>query len=261
MPKLGDALILDALRFPIAQQPILVISSWSSLAVTLEVRLVTREGVMDLPHTTNADRSNASDEYRIPNWPICLMARQTAGNPRRGQTFIQIALNLGGHRHVILAQDYIDRHHTLSWPPGRVKSSVEGPGYHLVEVGTNPAADTEISETMPTNSRRRLKAIQFTLVTGVAAANREVVLVINDGTDDIGYWSAGAVQTAGLTRSYIFSPEVSRMTAFDNSGNITVPIPELTLMAGWVITTQTLNRQAADDYGAPRMTLEEWIEE
>jgi hypothetical protein len=81
----------------------------------------------------------------------------------------------------VLLQGYVTDTSRLSFPGSPIRSSIEGPGVLRSITGTNPAANAEISETVPTNARWRVHAIRFTLVTDANVANREVALTLDDG--------------------------------------------------------------------------------
>lgn len=57
---------------------------------------------------------------------------------------------------------------------------------HLVSItGTDPAASVEISEIVPDRRRWAIKSIFFTLVTDGTPDNRDVSLILDDGTNTL----------------------------------------------------------------------------
>jgi len=161
---------------------------------------------------------------------------------------------------LLLSAQYITDHKVIQWPPGFVESSVEGPGLLRSITGTDPAAGSEITETVPTNARWRLRGIRFELATSADVADRRVLLIIDDGASVFTAIVVEAIQTADLTRAYNFYSIAPRESVF-TVGNIESPLPEdLMLLQGWRIRTSTVNLQAADDYGAPQRLVDEWIE-
>ena len=133
-------------------------------------------------------------------------------------------------------------------PHGRIRSIA----------GTNPAANTEISETVPARKRWRLLAIQFPLVTDANAANRMMHLTLDDGTT-VFYTSETIVtQTASLTRTYALAIGAPQQTVIDAHYNIT--LPDIILSGGFRIKTVTTALQATDNFGAPQLLVEEWID-
>jgi len=142
-----------------------------------------------------------------------------------------------------------------------LKSSVEGPGCIRAITGTDPAAGSEICETVPTNARWRLLGIRFSLTTSSAVADRLVQLVIDDGTTPI-LWGDffPDVQTAGNIWTYQAS--LGGVEHGNRSGIQRLAlVNDLILPQGWRIRTSTANLQIDDDFAAPELIVEEWIEE
>lgn len=114
--------------------------------------------------------------------------------------------------------------------------------------GTDPAANTEISETVPAGETWLLHSILLTLVTDANAANRTVRLSFTDGTEFEFYVDATAqTATQTVTRQYkpINNETVAGLTrVFDLNSN-------LILAPGTVISTTVTNLQATDNWGAP----------
>lgn len=157
----------------------------------------------------------------------------------------------------ILIAGYLSQRQGLSWPNATVINSFEGPGFLNRVTGTNPAAGAEIQEIV-TGVRRKLHSIKFTLVTSAAVANRRVTLTFTWVGGVFFRVHSGVTQTAGQTVEYTFAPGMP----FSNADGIaTVPIPnEMFLQATAVINTVTLGLQAGDDFSAPVMQVEDWLE-
>lgn len=123
--------------------------------------------------------------------------------------------------------------------------------------GSNPAANTEWSETVPTGTMWRILSIRAQLVTDANAANRRVGITITDGTNTVLKENAESVQAASLTHNYNIAPHGSRAVA-DVEHYIPLPaIDNFWLPAGYVIASTTLSRQSGDDWGAPVFMVEE----
>lgn len=181
-----------------------------------------------------------------------------------GQTWTRATVLRGARpaeiEQAVLCQGYVSTGYWLSWPPGIYDRIADGPGALRSIAGTNPAAGVEITETVPTNVRWRLLLARFTLVTNATVATRRVRLFIDDGTNDLYVGEVEATQAASLTRNYNFAAGLGfQQTAFANS-NLGVGIPPVVLREGYRIRTSTVNLQAGDDFAAPRLFVEEWIE-
>lgn len=119
--------------------------------------------------------------------------------------------------------------------------------------GTNPAAAAEISQTVPTGKWWKLLAIKFTLVADANVANREVDLILDDGTSAGEFARIGplSVQTAGLTQHYTYGLGLQMGTIPLTSTAKISPLPDLYLGPGYRFRTTTQNIQAGDDLSAP----------
>jgi len=127
--------------------------------------------------------------------------------------------------------------------------------------GTDPAAGSEISETVPTNARWRVASFRFSLTTSATVADRYVQLVVDDGTTPIRWGDfSPSPQGASATWTYQASPGGVEHTV--RVGVVRIALPDnLVLPQGWRIRTSTANLQTDDDFGPPELIVEEWIEE
>lgn len=144
---------------------------------------------------------------------------------------------------------------------GVFEGSLSGFGNVRSIAGTDPAAGLEISETVPTNARWRLKVLRGALVTTANTGDREPHLRLTDGTNDIFYLPAGASQTASLTRNYQWSNIGAQVDAAVSTERAKIMVESLQILQAYTVGTTTSNIQANDNWGAPRLLVEEWIEE
>lgn len=243
-------------------------NSVAGLVVTVAGRFQRADGDV-IPfsetHTPNADRSVAIESIALSEGflrsAVCFISSGTA---RRGQTWIELGVLRGvagaGAVRQVLTKDYVTPGEAIGWPGGPIRSSVEGPGMLLSVAGTDPAAGVEIVETVPADARWRFIGATFQLVAGVAVANRQVHLVFDDGANVLFRTVAASVQTAGQTHNY--NAGAHGVTAAVVAGEQFLPTSsELLLFQAWRLRTATDALQAADDYGAPRLLVEEWIED
>jgi uncharacterized protein (DUF697 family) len=124
----------------------------------------------------------------------------------------------------------------------------------VTAAGADPAADGEQIYTVPTGQIFELYAVNFNYVTDANAANRRVILTIDDGATVFAKSVAGAVQAASLTYNYTFAvgaPTMSAVVDLQLVNNLPGP---LFLVAGDRIQTVTTNQQATDNYGV--MTIQ-----
>lgn len=128
----------------------------------------------------------------------------------------------------------------------------------VVVTGTNPAANTEISETVTAGQVWEIVAVSIVLVQG-ATQTPQPILVIDDGTDVMFemFGSSGA-QQASTTCRYTWAPGATLTGQIGATANVhsTAPLPSgLVLVAGSRIRTSTIGIGANSDYAAPQITV------
>jgi len=179
------------------------------------------------------------------------------------QTFVTVDLvrgpSAGGGVLATLLQGPLASLQRMSWPGSPMVNTLDGPGVIRSIAGTDPAANVEISETVPAGARWRLLNLVATLVTDANAANREVSLTFDDGTTVYAVAPSSVNQAASLTRRYSAGAGSIRGAAA-TALEITIAITPVVLLAGHRIATVTTNRQVTDNWGAPQYTVEEWLE-
>jgi len=246
------------------------LSSWNSLAGVTLLRMICRMtlrngDVVEVPfeHVPLATRAINTTTHRLgEGWLTSVEVFVETGTPRRGETYVRV--QLFNAKDSLQARDliahYVDSSYNPTWPDSPLESSVEGPGAIRSITGTDPAANTEISETVPANARWRPLSIRLTLVTDANPGTRQVHLIYDDGTTILLDQTASNTQITGLTRNYNSNRVGLAPIAADNEIYIPIPI-EYILSAGFRIRTTTTTIQVGDNYGAPQLLVEEWIEE
>lgn len=124
--------------------------------------------------------------------------------------------------------------------------------------GDDPAPGSEILITVPARRRWKILNLRFPLVSDVTETDRTVYIQVSDDTNTILILPQDQTQAASLTYNYHYLPW--SLAAFKIPSQVLCPIPSLTLAAGFTITTVTANIQAGDNFGAPLILVEEWID-
>ena len=125
--------------------------------------------------------------------------------------------------------------------------------------GSDPLAGAEVLLTVPWGGRWQLHAMRLVLVTDTTAVNREVDLVIDDGTNTLLMIEPPALQGLGGTRGYNYGTGFPSLNALTQE--FLIPFPAgLMLQSGYRLRTVTTNLQAGDNYGIPRVLVEEWLD-
>ena len=252
-------------------EDLLVVSSWnilSGLVLSVNGRILGPGGQIwdfQFQHTPVATRLGTASTFTLsPGRLLNLSVYSIAGVARRGQCYVRLRLQ---HRKfgtpalmVMLAQGYVTSDGSLLWPGGSYHDSVAGRGFLCSVTGTDPAAGVEVIEAVPTNARWRLRTLRASLVTDVTAPARTVNLIVDDGTTTLLNFPGVTTQAASLTRTYNVAEYGFQPTAVGTDIFFYIPF-NLYLFQGWRIRTSTTALAAGDNWGAPQMEVEEWIEE
>lgn len=216
----------------------------------------------DLPLTTDRALANLTRQLG-EGWLLNVTVRMVGATASYGATFgrVQIVRGVDASGIVLatLCAGYCNGAQPIAFPNGRILPMVEGPSILRSITGTNPAANTEISETVPTGARWRLLSLAAELVTDANAANRIPILLIDDGANIYFASDPAAVQAASTTRSYVGNTGGERLAAVGSLAQWTIPV-EMILLVGHRISTLTTNRQVGDNWGPPQILVQEWLD-
>ena len=256
----------------ISPNEVIVVDSWgavSGLTLLIMGRFMLPDGSMttiSYSHVPNTDRSIKTEAFPLgEGFLYALRVDPQIAGARRGQCYVRVSISRSTFTSdaimAHLISDYVTDTFMPSWPSGILQDSLAGAGILRSVLGTNPAAGAEISETVPTNARWALRGLAAQLVTDATAGTRTVTLTIDDGATVLLQVISGTTQAVSLTRNYRFVPN------YPSVGNtvgtfIALPLPDpLYLLQGWRIITVTNALSAGDNWGAPQMLVEEWLEE
>lgn len=197
-------------------------------------------------------------------WLLGVQVVASAGTPKRGQCFARVEVILGNtstaQSLVTVLQGYVMDTSGLAYPGSPLEASTSGRGFVYGFNGTDPAAGSEISEQVPTNARWRLISMAYVLVASAAVANRIPILSINGGSGPVYQVASGVAVTASQTAQYRAAAGVPFLTI--DTLRYTLPLPvDLLLSQDCIIGTITTAIDAGDNYGVPRLLVEEWIED
>lgn len=247
------------------------LSTWNiraALTVTVRGRIFTPEGRIvpfEFKQVPNTDRTvKTTDAPLGRGWLMHAIAFATSAVPFIGETWAQLSIVRGDtgatHELEILSGGYLTQVQPVSYPGGRYGSSIDGAGVIRTISGTDPAAGAEISETVPTGARWRLMSLQSVLTTSVAVANRNVQIVIDDGTNETYRAACASNQAASNAFRYSFSASgVTNVPASANTHMVPTPAPAI-LGPGYRIRTITNLLDAGDNWSQAFILVEEWQE-
>lgn len=243
------------------------INSASGVTLTLAGRFVQLNGqVTSFSHTLTptTDRVITTAARALGNgWILNFSVFASAGSPLTGQCWARVNLQrgLGGASMQIgtLTSGYVTTQEPIAYPGGALRDSLDGRGVIRSITGTDPAANTEFVETVPTGARWRFNALVVTFVTDATVGFRYPQLIIDDGATIQYISDPDNNQTASVTYRYNAGSGLRRLAPGVNAPLWALP-NDVFLMAGWRIRSNTVGMQATDNYGAPQLLVEEWLE-
>lgn len=241
--------------------------SAASVRLAIEGRLIAPDGSVNTIRTELAPTSDRVASTAIANaregWLLHGHVRVLSGAPSIGRCFCRVEVVRGRTGDVIplqtLAQGYVAEFSNLTWPGRFTIASGEGRGFIRNVTGTDPAAGAEWSETVPTSARWRLISARAVLVTDATVPVRTATITIDDGTTTVYSMPCHATQAASLT--FIYYAFAAGVSGYASGSSLVIPLPpDLVMAPGWRIRSQTGAIVAGDNWGAPQLWVEEWIE-
>ncbi len=178
-----------------------------------------------------------------------------------GQAFVNAGITRRGPgltRYAQLFAGNVASGADLGWPGGPQRSAMEGPGWiHSLQVA-NPGAGADWTFTVPALARMRLDSFNAVFTAAVAVANRQVQLTVDDGSNTMWTDDLSANITAGQTINVAVTQTNVPTGVVTTTLHMVIP-PGLILAPGWRLRAVTGAIQAADQWSAIWLNLEEWI--
>ncbi len=237
----------------------LFIESYSSAYLIVQIRGFSSVEQIIANHETTGDRYVKTSTIPISEFPIMLTARTVETGVSRGECFVKVSVRAEGIVVALLFAGYVTDAGAPVYPGGKIESSVEGPGLIRMITGTDPAAGNEISETVPTGARWRFISLSSVFIASADVANRTPKLKFGAGMDTVFSTGESAVLTASQT-AFISFADVGQEDISAILSLVQCVPANLILKAGDIIGTNTGGIQAADNWLAPTLLVEEWIE-
>lgn len=247
-----------------------------------------------LQNPTN-DRSSVKYDYTfgVGGYIRSVVIGSSTVSPR-GATYVQVYLKSSqkssiGAFNAMLVSNYSDVGNPY-WPGGKFESSQEGPGYVYSPAPASPAAGADISITVPTNARWRVRGLAFKFVTSSTSATRQSQIQFEDAAGKT-FFRTGVAAASGTlaqfatlsqTVGFIGSTDTRRIavTALSGTaalvqndatvsttinplytnGDFNVTLPDIILPVGFKIVTNTKSIQAGDQWTIDSFVVEEWID-
>lgn len=267
----GEQLSPSPFHYRFTGEDRLQIESWNSVsgvAIAIAGRIwEPRTGIRTFSHghTPNTDRTIATELIGLGDgYLLNCVVFAGVGSPRVGQTFVSLHV-VRGHtggitRLATLLQGYVTRSQELAFPGSPVLTSEEGGGVIRTITGSNPAANTEWAETVPTGARWHVMGVSARLVASAVAGNRSPAVIVSSGGVTLGAFPIDSIQVPSESREWYWwagTPYDQQITGAHYIGGLP---SDLVLLGGEIIGSTTNNFQAGDDWQAPTFRVREWLE-
>ena len=247
------------------------LTSYNALAsVKLEVRYRFLDTTGNLipsqeTQTPNTDRTAKSSIFITPEgWLLGGEVFVSGAAPLIGQTYVVLEIVRGiGSAALplqVIAAGYVSAKQPQPFPNAQMFSTLDGGGALRSITGSTPAAGAEISETVPTGARWQVLTFRYQNVTSATVANRQSVLLFDDGANNLGYFGGEALQAASSTYLYSYAAGFAPIVGAPTNGLGRGLPSSVFLPAGARIRTQTVSIQAGDQYSLVQYLVREWLE-
>jgi len=225
-------------------------------SMQLGARYLNNDGVIiDINQTLVVLAITDNQQFIIPLAPGQLLSIQlslSSGTLDFGQMWAEIFLAFGTgsstQRYQSILSGYPGTNYALSWPSTNNPPPGSGAGFDLTLTPADPAAGAEFDVFTNAGRRMNIALLSFTFVTNANAANRSVqLLVLDASSNQLLSLGVDIVQAASITRHYSFGVGLAQFSdAVDQI--VTAPIPPLITQGSWEFISQTVNRQAGDQF-------------
>jgi hypothetical protein len=254
----------DMLAFQEGTAFSLVLKGITTISDDLTIRGFTKEGIFTLKYHTVGDGNPETKTFNLPDIPIFVQISDESLHFPAQSTYFNLFLALNGSKVGQLCAGNISVGQSISWPNTQFTQARPGGGYlRVATVGSAPAAGIEFGDSLAGDGLTwKLQGIRIRLVTSAAAANRRPHFILKHtatGKKLLEFFS-DIDQTAGQTIDYQIQGVGVIPDSLDNSV-IIVPMPNNILInAAIELNTLTTNLQAGDQWAAPVVYAEEWLE-
>ncbi len=178
---------------------------------------------------------------------------------RQGQCHIVLSLVINDDTLYHLCSGIVYANMGVTYPNTSRGDSRPGGGNLTDITGTNPAAGSEISETVTSGEVWRLISMTFTLVTSATVANRRVHFQVNGGEGRLLDAFSDIDQPASTTRQYTVAA-FGNLPDREDGDDILIPIPPDFLVSNTdTLETSTTNLQSGDNFSAPILYYESFF--
>jgi len=244
------------LRFGKEAKLQLIIQSQATAAQVLNIRGITRSGVISFIHTTQTNNQRNSTVFPIDDIPLFITVTPTATTTNHGAVWASLNLRVNDDIVFGLMSGFVNDDKALSWPNSDMQPKIPGHGFFTFMNSANPAAGAQANISPQSNQFFKILHGSVTLVTDANAANRRLHLTITTAGGGTVELISSQDQVASTTRIYTFAQYPSMPDDIDDN-DILIPLPnELWSDGEGTIDTSIVNGQATDNLGVLSLMVE-----
>lgn len=235
------------------------ISACSNKVGEVRMRGFTRNGMIILNTQTTADGKVSTDNIGIDDFPVFISVVDPADAFLPGQAWGNVSLEIGENDTIPLCSGFIYGDKGVMWPDANHVDSVPGRGFLTTVSSADPAANTEVTVTVPDGELWLVHRLNVALVTDANAANRRVHFVFTDPGGGVCEAISTSDHPASTNRAYHVATYGTK-GGTQVGGNEMIGLPSnLWIGPAGTITTETLSKQAGDNYGVMKVFVEKFF--
>lgn len=237
-----------------------------SISLTLTARILQADGTLaycrwDETFSLSSGLSFASD--MAPGYLLSVAVTCNTAGVVDGMVYAVVGLihqpGPGRPLDTVLVASYLATASPLAWPAGHLHGISEGNGFLVTIAGTTPAGGANFYYTV-VDYYFELKSVQFTLVTGSTAANRQPAVGAGgstSGAEAVGWYTG--TQTASTTMSYNFMVDTAPAAAGPSGWTLCTLSPGIKVPAGGMIEIVVVNIAAGDQLEDIILVAQVWL--
>ena len=228
----------------------LIVKSNSTTGVTLKVYGGTKHSLINAKHKTASDGSLVTTTQNIDDFPIFLSIDDPSLANVQGDTFVSVSLRINKDISLALVSGFVYELKPLTYPNNTMRDVIPNRGEIGIVQSADPATETQVSLTVPSNEIWLVMYALIRLVTGADAGARQLFLIFTPATGGrLAMWST-ETQAADKTRDYTFT-QIGQVPTVLVPTDIEVNLPAaLWLEPSTVITTEITTTQDNDNLSA-----------
>lgn len=178
--------------------------------------------------------------------------------------WVQLGIRRGGSNfpndHRVLIAAYAGTTNNPSWPDRQPQRGAEGPGWVMSTLVTTPAAGADWTYTIPAAQRMSIYLVSAQLVAANAGTPRVVTLQLKDYAGNF-LAAIDCPNTQAINTTFRYTAYAGAFIGGTAGTNLYIPLPSpLFAQQNYVLSSSTLNINAADQWSAIRIAALQWID-